>query len=74
MRAATHFKFLTEILYFGHNFLTDEYFSIPLSQVVHIFRVFVIDTNIGHTYGHIMVCNSGHYGHFDENGYYGKSQ
>ena len=59
---------------FCHNFWTNEYFPILLSQVVHIFPVIWIDTNIDHMYGHIMACHSGHYDHFVENGYYGESQ
>ena len=63
-----------KIFCFGHNFWTDAYFLIPLSQVVHIFPVLRIDTNIDHIDGHIMTCHSGHYGHFVEIGHYGVSQ
>ena len=55
-----------KILCFGPNFLTDDYFSIPLSLVINIFPVLHIDTNIDHIYGQIDSC---HNGHFQQKGY-----
>ena len=34
----------------------------------------IIDTHIGHIYGHIRSYHSGHFGHFVENGHYGLTQ
>ena len=38
------------------------------------FPILRIDTDIGHIYGHIRSCRSGHYGHFVKIGHYGVIQ
>ena len=51
-----HFWLLCHKLFcFGHSFWTKAYFSILLSQVINIFPVQWIDTNIDHLYSHIRV-------------------
>ena len=47
---------------FGHNFLTDAFFTNLFPQTIYIFPVLRID------------CCSGHYGHFVKNGHYGLNQ
>ena len=67
-----HFWLLCHKLFcFGHSFWTKAYFSILLSQVINIFPVQWIDTNIDHLYGHIRACHSGH---FVDIGHYGVTQ
>ena len=60
-----------KIFCFGHNFWTDAYFSIPLSQVIHIFPVLRIDTNINHICGHINSCHNGQSQQNGHNGHNG---
>ena len=64
---------------FGHFFmkyfiLAITYFSIPLSQVIHIFPILRINTNIDHICGCIRLFHDYCYGHLNNFGNYGSSQ